>query len=82
MQCSWVYVHSEFFWLCTELNFPFCLSFVTFFLSSPKFGPAEQPWKAGEPKLNKFVFIGKGLNRDQLTKGLMECLYKEDDEMQ
>ncbi|KAG7373552.1 cobalamin synthesis protein P47K [Nitzschia inconspicua] len=42
------------------------------------FGPAKDPWKAGEPKVNKFVFIGKGLNRAELTKGLMDCLYKED----
>lgn len=41
------------------------------------FGPAKEPWKAGEEKTNKFVFIGKGLNREELTKGLMECLYKE-----
>jgi len=40
------------------------------------FGPAKEPWKADEPKINKFVFIGKGLNRTELTKGLMECLYK------
>ena len=42
------------------------------------FGPAKEPWKADEPRLNKFVFIGKGLNRDELTKGLKDCLYKED----
>jgi G3E family GTPase len=41
------------------------------------FGPAKEPWKAGEEKTNKFVFIGKDLNREELTKGLMECLYKE-----
>jgi len=42
------------------------------------FGPAKEPWKAGEEKINKFVFIGKGLNREELTKSLMECLYKEE----
>lgn len=42
------------------------------------FGPAKEPWKDGEEKLNKFVFIGKSLNREELTKSLMECLYKED----
>jgi G3E family GTPase len=42
------------------------------------FGPAKEPWKDGEKRINKFVFIGKGLNREELTKGLMECLYKED----
>ena len=42
------------------------------------FGPAQVPWADGEERMNKFVFIGKNLNRDELTKGLMECLYKED----
>ena len=42
------------------------------------FGPAKDPWKDGEERINKFVFIGKNLNREQLTKDLMECLYKED----
>jgi G3E family GTPase len=41
------------------------------------FGPAKEGWKDGEKKLNKFVFIGKNLNREQLTKDLMECIYKE-----
>lgn len=42
------------------------------------FGPAKDPWKDGEERENKFVFIGKGLNREELIKGLMECLYKEE----
>lgn len=42
------------------------------------FGPAKEPWKDGEERTNKFVFIGKNLNREELTKGLMECLYKEE----
>jgi G3E family GTPase len=41
------------------------------------FGPAKEPWKDDETRINKFVFIGKNLNREELTKGLMECLYKE-----
>ena len=40
------------------------------------FGPAKEPWKDDEERLNKFVFIGKNLNRQELTKGLMECLYQ------
>ena len=43
------------------------------------FGPAKEPWKEGEDRLNKFVFIGKNLDREELTKGLMECLYKEEE---
>lgn len=42
------------------------------------FGPAQEPWKDDEPRLNKFVFIGKNLNRAELTKSLKDCLYKED----
>eukprot|EP00567_Pseudictyota_dubia_P013103 CAMPEP_0197435410 /NCGR_PEP_ID=MMETSP1175-20131217/3010_1 /TAXON_ID=1003142 /ORGANISM="Triceratium dubium, Strain CCMP147" /LENGTH=342 /DNA_ID=CAMNT_0042964445 /DNA_START=87 /DNA_END=1115 /DNA_ORIENTATION=- len=44
------------------------------------FGPAQKPWAEGEERVNKFVFIGKNLNRKELTKSLMECLYKEDEE--
>ena len=43
------------------------------------FGPAKEPWKAGEERINKFVFIGKNLDKKLLTKSLMECLYKEED---
>ena len=41
------------------------------------FGPAKEPWKEGEVRINKFVFIGKNLNRAELTKSLKDCLYKE-----
>lgn len=44
------------------------------------FGPAKEPWKDDEPRINKFVFIGKNLNRDDLTRDLMECLYKDESE--
>jgi G3E family GTPase len=44
------------------------------------FGPAQEPWKEDEERVNKFVFIGKNLDRAELTKSLMECLYKEDEE--
>ena len=43
------------------------------------FGPAQKPWAEGEKRVNKFVFIGKNLDRKELTNSLMECLYKEDD---
>jgi G3E family GTPase len=42
------------------------------------FGPSKEPWKADEVRINKFVFIGKNLDRAELTKSLMECLYKEE----
>jgi G3E family GTPase len=44
------------------------------------FGPANEPWKDGEERMNKFVFIGKNLDRKELTKSLMECLFKEESE--
>jgi G3E family GTPase len=44
------------------------------------FGPAKQPWKVNEERINKFVFIGKNLNKIELTKGLMDCLYKDDND--
>jgi len=43
------------------------------------FGPAQLPWGKDEKRINKFVFIGKNLDRKELTKGLMECLYIEED---
>ena len=43
------------------------------------FGPAKNPWAEGEERINKFVFIGKNLDRKELTKSLMECLFKEDE---
>eukprot|EP00536_Pseudo-nitzschia_multiseries_P005466 jgi/Psemu1/190581/e_gw1.102.75.1 len=45
------------------------------------FGPAKEGWKDGEERINKFVFIGKNLNRDELTKSLKDCLYKEETTM-
>jgi len=44
------------------------------------FGPAQKPWAPDETRYNKFVFIGRNLNKDELVKGLMECLYKEEDD--
>ena len=34
----------------------------------------SKPWAAGEPRVNKLVFIGKNLNRDELTGGFKSCL--------
>jgi len=33
-----------------------------------------KPWKEGEERRSKMVFIGKNLNRDELTNGFMACL--------
>ena len=43
------------------------------------FGPAKDKWEADEKRMNKFVFIGKNLNRKELSEGLMQCLYKEEE---
>ena len=43
------------------------------------FGPSKEPWKDGETRVNKFVFIGKNLDRKKLIKDLMECLYKDEE---
>lgn len=43
------------------------------------FGPSKEPWKEGEERINKFVFIGKNLDRKELTKSLMECLHKDEE---
>jgi G3E family GTPase len=43
------------------------------------FGPANAPWKDGEERMNRFVFIGKNLDRKWLTKSLMECLYQKEE---
>ncbi len=34
----------------------------------------SKPWAAGEPRVNKLVFIGKNLDRDELTNGFKNCL--------
>lgn len=38
------------------------------------FGPAKNPWGADEERVSKIVFIGKGLNREELKAGLEKCL--------
>ena len=40
--------------------------------------PGIEPWKEGEKRLNKMVFIGKNLNRNEITEGFMKCLVKDD----
>lgn len=35
-----------------------------------------RPWAAGEPRINKVVFIGKNLNRQELYEGFTACLAK------
>lgn len=42
------------------------------------FGPAKTPWGKDEKRVNRFVFIGKNLDKAKLRKDLLECLYKEE----
>ncbi len=37
---------------------------------------AGRPWKPDEHRVNKVVFIGKNLNRQELTDGFNACLAK------
>ena len=38
------------------------------------FGPTKNPWLEGEVRESKVVFIGRGLNREELKAGLEKCL--------
>merc|ERR1712196_661242 len=37
----------------------------------------EGRWKSGEERRCKMVFIGKNLDREELTSGFMNCMAKE-----
>ena len=37
-------------------------------------GKPDRPWKAGEPRSNKLIFIGRNLDRAELTEGFKSCL--------
>ncbi|KAG2435738.1 hypothetical protein HXX76_006934 [Chlamydomonas incerta] len=39
------------------------------------YGPAEQPWQPQEQRVNQLVFIGRGLDKEELTAGLRTCVY-------
>mmetsp|Transcript_55381 Transcript_55381/g.125863 ORF Transcript_55381/g.125863 Transcript_55381/m.125863 type:complete len:83 (+) Transcript_55381:359-607(+) len=41
------------------------------------FGPSANPWKDDEERVSKIVFIGRGLNREELKAGLEKCLSNE-----
>lgn len=32
------------------------------------------PWAESETRVSRFVFIGRNLDRQELTKGFMDCL--------
>jgi len=37
-------------------------------------GKPDRPWKAGEARSNKLIFIGRNLDRTELTEGFKSCL--------
>lgn len=37
------------------------------------FGPAENPWKEGEIRMSKMVFIGKNIDYEFLKTSLQAC---------
>jgi len=37
-------------------------------------GKEDRPWKPGEARGNKLIFIGRNLNRAELTEGFRSCL--------
>ena len=43
--------------------------------SSSNLGMDHQPWKEGEKRINKFCFIGKNLNKEEMTNDLKDCLF-------
>jgi G3E family GTPase len=34
-------------------------------------------WEPNEPRINKIVFIGRNLNKEELDKGFKDCLLKK-----
>ncbi|TVU27879.1 hypothetical protein EJB05_19380, partial [Eragrostis curvula] len=40
-------------------------------------GSPERMWEPNEPRINKIVFIGRNLDREELEKGFKDCLLKK-----
>ena len=43
--------------------------------SSSNLGMDHKPWQEGEKKINKFCFIGKNLDKEQMIKDMKECIH-------
>jgi len=41
------------------------------------FSPEVAPWKEGETRECRFVFIGRNLDHEELQQGLMDCMAEE-----
>ena len=44
--------------------------------STSELGMDHEPWKEGEKRINKFCFIGKNLDKEQMIADLRECIYE------
>lgn len=40
-------------------------------------GMPGRPWKDGEPRTSRMVFIGRDLNEEVIKEGFQRCLIKE-----
>lgn len=40
----------------------------------------DRPWKEGEPRQTRIVFIGKDLVKDPLEEGFKACVWSEEDD--
>lgn len=43
-------------------------------------GRMDRAWKSDEPRVSRFVFIGKDLNRELLTTGFMACVSESNEQ--
>ena len=43
--------------------------------TSSELGMDHKPWKKGEKRINKFCFIGKNLDKEQIIKDLKNCIF-------
>jgi G3E family GTPase len=40
-------------------------------------GSPDRTWEENEPRINKIVFIGRNLKREELEIGFKDCLLKQ-----
>ena len=45
--------------------------------SSSNLGMKHKPWQEGEKRINKFCFIGKNLDKEQMINDLRRCIFNE-----
>ncbi len=45
-------------------------------------GMPDRPWKEGEKRSSRMVFIGRDLDREVIEEGFVKCLVKEGEQAQ